>query len=143
MTTQRIALPIIKQFEGCKLKAYKCPAGIWTIAYGHTLNVKAGDTCTQAQADAWLAAEYDAFESGVMRLVANHPTTANQLAALVSFSYNLGLHALAGSTLLKKHIGGYYAAASLEFGKWNKAGGVVLNGLTKRRAAEAELYRAK
>jgi lysozyme len=141
--TDKDRTAIVKRFEGCKLKAYKCPAGIWTIAYGRTTNVKPGDTCTQRQADDWLEAEFDEFELRVQSLIGKAPTTDNQLIALVSFAYNVGIGALAGSTLLKKHRGGYHAAAKLEFAKWTKGGGKVLPGLVKRRAAEAELYASR
>ena len=132
-------LSLIKKFEGCTLKAYRCPAGVWTIGYGRTTNVKAGDTCTQAQADAWLLEEYQAFRAKVLKLV-KVPLTANQLGALVSFTYNVGVGALANSTLLKLLNAGDYKGAVAQFARWNKAGGRVLNGLTRRRAAEALLF---
>lgn len=135
----RNGLSLIKQFEGCKLKAYKCPAGVWTIAYGRTTKVKSGDTCTQAQADAWLIEEYDHFEKGVLAML-KVETNANMLGALTSFAYNLGLGALKGSTLLRKHNAGDHDGAAKEFLKWNKAGGRVLNGLVRRREAESALY---
>lgn len=132
-------MSLIKQFEGCRLTAYLCPAGVWTIGWGRTTNVKRGDTCTQAQADAWLTDEYDAFESKVRALI-KVPVTANQLGALVCFAYNVGTGALASSTLLRVLNAGRYDDAALQFARWNKAGGKVLAGLTKRRAAEASLF---
>jgi lysozyme len=132
-------LSLIKQFEGCRLIAYLCPAGVWTIGWGRTTNVKRGDTCTQAQADAWLAQEYDAFEKKVGALV-HVPVTANQLGALVSFAYNVGIGALGSSTLLRLLNAGHPDQAAAQFGRWNKAGGKVLAGLSKRRAAEAALF---
>jgi lysozyme len=138
-TSTRAGLSLIKQFEGCKLKAYLCPAGVPTIGYGRTKGVKLGDTCSQAQADAWLTQEYDEFEAGVRKLVAV-ALTANQLGALVSFAYNIGLGALRTSTLLRKLNAGDYKGAALEFGRWNKAAGRVLAGLSRRRAAEAALF---
>lgn len=138
-TSQRAGLALIKQYEGVELKAYKCPAGILTIGYGRTTNVKAGDTCTQAQADAWLIAEYDGFERNVLALV-KVTLTANQTGALVSFAYNVGVGALKGSTLLRKLNAGDYAGAADQFLVWNKAGGKVLAGLVKRRAAERGLF---
>jgi lysozyme len=98
-----------------------------------------GQVCTQAQADAWLEEEYDKFEAGVLKLVKGK-ATPNQLGALVSFAYNLGLGAFGSSTLLKKHLAGKYGEAKLEFARWNKEGTRVLAGLTRRRAAEAKLY---
>lgn len=136
----RNGLGLIKQYEGCKLTAYLCPAGVWTIGWGRTTNVKRGDTCTQAQADAWLHAEYDAFERKVRALV-KVPVTDNQLGALVSFAYNVGVGALGSSTLLKLLNAKDYAGAADQFARWNKSGGRVLAGLTKRRASEAALFR--
>lgn len=130
---------LIKSFEGCRLKAYKCPAGVWTIGYGRTTNVKDGDTCTQAQADEWFDEEYARFRDNVKKLV-KVGLTANQLGALTSFAYNCGIGALQTSTLLKKlNKGDLYGAAD-EFLRWNKAGGKVLAGLTKRRQAERNLF---
>nr|WP_240700554.1 lysozyme [Sphingobium sp. MP9-4] len=110
------------------------------MGWGRTTKVKAGDTCTQKQADAWLIEEYDAFETAVLTLLGKARTTANQRGALVSFAYNLGIDALAKSTLLKRHLAAEYAGAAREFAKWKFGGGKVLRGLIKRRAAEAALY---
>lgn len=136
----RNGLALIKEFEGCELSAYLCPAKKWTIGWGRTTNVKAGDKCTQQQADAWLNEEYDAFEAKVRKLL-KVPVTANQLGALVSFAYNVGVGAFSGSTLVKLLNAGDYAGAAGQFARWNKAGGRVLAGLTRRRAAEAALFR--
>lgn len=138
--TSRTGLPLIKQFEGCKLAAYVCPAGVLTIGWGRTTNVKRGDTCTQAQADAWLVQEYDAFEKKVKALV-KVSLTANQLGALVSFAYNVGTGALGSSTLLRLLNAGDYAGAADQFARWNRAAGRVLAGLSRRREAEAALFR--
>ncbi len=138
-TSSRAGLGLIKTSEGCKLSAYLCPAGHWTIGYGRTTNVKKGDTCTQAQADAWLLQEYDAFERKVRALL-KVPVTENQLGALVSFAYNVGDGALGSSTLLRLLNAGDYAGAAAQFARWNKAAGKALAGLTKRRAAEAALF---
>ncbi len=137
--SSRAGLGLVKTFEGCKLTAYLCPAGVPTIGYGRTTGVKLGQKITQAQADAWVVREYDEFEARVRRIV-QVPLTANQLGALTSFAYNLGSGALASSTLLRLLNGGDYAGAAAQFGRWNKAGGKVLAGLTKRRAAEAALF---
>ena len=139
VTSTRNGLALIRQYEGCKLTAYLCPAKVWTIGWGRTTNVKQGDTCTQAQADAWLNEEYDAFEKKVRALV-KVPVTANQLGALVSFAYNVGVGALGSSTLLKLLNAKNYVGAAGQFARWNKAGGKVLAGLTKRRASEAALF---
>lgn len=137
---KRAGLALIKQYEGCSLKAYKCPAGVWTIGYGRTTKVKAGDNCSQAQADAWLIEEYDAFERQVLASARVKLSDA-QAGALVSFAYNVGIAALKGSTLVRKVNAGDYEGAAIEFGRWNKAAGKVLAGLTKRRAAESALFR--
>lgn len=137
--TKRAGLSLIKAFEGCKLTAYKCPADVWTIGYGRTTNVKPGQTITQAQADAWLIEEYDDFESAVKRVV-KVKLTENQLGALVSLAYNIGVGAFSKSTLLRKVNAGDEAGAAAQFKRWNRAGGRVLNGLTRRRVAEAKLF---
>lgn len=139
---------IIKHFEGLKLKAYKCPAGVWTIGYGHTgPDVMPGLVITEARADELLAADLARFEAGVARLAP--VTTDNQFSALVSFAFNVGLdedgdgkaEGLGDSTLLRKHNAGDYEGAAAQFALWNKANGVVMSGLTRRRAMEADLYR--
>ncbi|QCB39224.1 lysozyme [Sphingobium sp. PAMC28499] len=137
--SSRKGLDLIKQFEGCKLSAYLCPAGVWTIGWGRTTNVKRGDTCTQAQADAWLVQEYDAFERKVHALI-RVAVTPNQLGALVSFAYNVGVGALQSSTLLRLLNQGDYAGAAAQFARWNRAAGKTLAGLTRRRKAEADLF---
>lgn len=130
---------IVKQFEGCKLKAYLCPAGIPTIGYGHTHNVKLGDTCTQQQAEEWLEDDFFYATSDV-KAVVKVPLTDNQLDALASFVFNLGVRKLIQSTLLKKLNTEDYAGAANEFDKWVFAAGKKLNGLIARRAAEKELF---
>ena len=133
------AVPIIKEFEGCKLKAYLCPAGVWTIGYGHTDGVKEGDEITQQEADRLLADDVHSFTAGVQRLVTSD-INRNQLGALVSFSFNLGLGNLRHSTLLKLVNAGDFVGAANQFPRWNKAGGKVLAGLTRRREAERKLF---
>lgn len=142
MTDRRIGpkgLALIKSSEGLRLKAYRCPADVPTIGYGSTgPHVRMGMTITEAEAEALLRKDLARFEAGVVKLAG--PMTPGQFSALVSFAFNLGLGALGKSTLLKKHKAGDFAGAKAEFAKWNRAGGRVLAGLTKRRAAEAELY---
>jgi len=141
--SSRAGLGLIKTFEGCKLSAYLCPAKVPTIGWGFTTwngqKVKLGQTITQAEADAVLVREYDAYEAQVRKLV-KVPVTANQLGALVSFAFNVGIGALRSSTLLKMLNAGNYAGASGQFARWNRAGGKVLAGLTRRRAAEAAFF---
>ena len=132
-------LDLIKKFEGCRLKAYLCPAGVLTIGYGHTKSVKPNQTITQKQADELLLADLTEFERGVKSSLIV-PINDNQLGALVSFAYNVGIGALQKSTLLKKLNAKDYQGASSEFLRWNKAGGKELKGLTLRRQAERELF---
>lgn len=138
--TNQAGIDLVKSFEGCKLKAYKCPADIWTIGYGHTgSDVYSGLVISQEQAEELLRRDLERFENGVTSLVVVG-LTDNEFAALVSFSYNVGLGNLAKSTLLKLLNTANKALASAEFPKWNKAGGVVLPGLVKRREAERLLF---
>lgn len=137
---------LIREFEGCRLESYRCPAGIWTIGYGSTgAHVKPGQVITQRIADDMFAADLRRFEQGVTRLLGDAPTTPGQFAALVSFTFNLGFRALEKSTLFKLHKAGDHEGAAAQFSAWNKArvkGHLVpLAGLTRRRAAEAALYR--
>lgn len=131
---------LIQQFEGLRLKAYQDAVGVWTIGYGHTgPDVTPGLVISQAQADALLARDLNRFETGVTRLV-SVPLNQNQFDALLSFSYNLGLGSLQNSTLLRLLNQRDYAGAAAQFPRWNKAGGKVLPGLTRRRAAEQALF---
>jgi len=138
-TTGKKGIELIKSFEGCKLTAYKCPAGVWTIGYGHTLGVTSGQSITQAQAETFLKVDLASFEKSINSYV-KVSIHQNQFDALVSFSYNCGSTALKNSTLLKKLNAGDYSGATAEFAKWNKAGGKELAGLTRRRAAETALF---
>lgn len=139
-------LALVKHFEGYFSESYRCPAGVWTIGYGHTGlthkdgTVKAGRRVTEAQADALLAHDLAAFADRVNRLV-TVPLTQHQFDALVSFDFNTG--GLAKSTLLRKLNAGNYSAVPAELGKWDKAGGQRLRGLTRRRASEANLWAGK
>lgn len=136
------ALALIKRFEGCELEAYPDPGSggdPWTIGWGATgAGIRKGVSWTQAQADARLAEDVAKFMAGVVK--AAPVATANQRAAMTSLAYNIGLGAFTGSTLLRRHNAGNYAAAKAEFSRWNKASGKVMNGLIKRRAAESEVY---
>lgn len=144
----KIAAPgiaLIKQFEGCKLKAYKDAVGIWTIGWGNTQyetgsRVREGDIITQQRADELFMLIVSKFDSGVnIRL--RRTVNQNQFDALVSFAYNVGFGNFDKSTLLKKvNTNPCDTTIPAEFMRWNKAGGKVLTGLTRRRAAEAKLY---
>lgn len=142
MQISKAGLDLIKQFEGLYLKAYRCPAGVPTIGYGHTAGVSMGQTITQQQADDYLRRDVRQFERAVARLV-TVPLTQGQFDALVSFAFNLGEGALAQSTLMRLLNAGDYAGAAAQFDRWNKAGGRVLPGLVRRRAAERALFEAR
>lgn len=134
------ALNLIKHYEGCKLVAYQDIVGVWTIGYGETEDVHPGMVITQDQADAMIQADYIRYQARVQALI-KVPVTSNQLGALTSFAYNLGVTALAGSTLLKLlNSGSPAAVVAQQFARWNMAGGKVVAGLTARRAAEAQLF---
>lgn len=134
-------LNLIKSFEGCKLTSYYDSVGVITIGFGHTgSDVEEDMTITQDQADALLASDLKKFEDGVNSLVTTD-ISENQHAALVSFAYNLGLHSLSTSTLLKLVNEDNFDDAAPQFLRWNRAGGQVLAGLTRRRETEMELFK--
>lgn len=143
MKINKKGIDLIKNFEGCKLQAYLCPAGVWTIGYGHTKGVKEGDKITQEEAEMFLKSDLRTFEIGIECLIKKE-LTDNQFSSLVSFAYNLGLGNLTSSTLLKK-INNNPNDISIreEFYKWSLAKGQRLMGLVKRRKAEADLYFSK
>lgn len=147
MQTSDKGIALIKQFEGCKLTAYPDPGtggAPWTIGYGWTQPVdgkpvRPGMTIDQATADRLLKTGLVSYENDVSRLV-KVKLSQGQFDALVSFTYNLGSRSLSTSTLLSKLNAGDYAGAADEFPRWNKAGGKILNGLTRRREAERALF---
>ena len=131
---------LIKQFEGLRLTAYQDMVGVWTIGYGHTgPDVKPGLTITQQQAEQLLINDLVQFERRVNDLVTVQ-INQNQFDALVSFAYNLGVGALQKSTLLRLLNAGSYKPAADEFPRWNRAGGNVVAGLTRRRYAERQIF---
>nr|WP_228035566.1 lysozyme [Oculatella sp. LEGE 06141] len=132
-------LELLKSFEGLRLTAYRDAVGVWTIGYGTTTGVRPGMRITQSQAEALLRQDLLRFETAVNNLV-KVPLTDNQFSALVSFTYNVGERALGTSTLLRLLNQGNYRGAANEFLRWNKAGGRVLAGLTRRRNAERTLF---
>lgn len=132
-------IKLIQSFEGCELTAYRDPAGVLTIGWGHTKGVTEGETITQTEANNLLKGDLKDFVDGVNSLVKVN-LNQNQFDALVSFAYNVGLSALESSTLLSLLNHGDYKGAANEFPKWNHAGGEVLDGLTKRRLAEQTLF---
>jgi lysozyme len=146
MKTNRAGIELIKSFEGLKLAAYKCPAGVWTIGYGHTTAagppaVKGGMKITAEQAAEILVRDLVAYEAAVMNALRRNPNE-NQFSAMVSLCYNIGPGAFASSTVVKKFNAGDADGAAAAFRLWKKGGGKVLPGLIRRREAEIELFRA-
>lgn len=127
-------LNLIKSFEGCKLTAYQDAVGVWTIGWGHTEGVKAGQKITQAQADEYLRKDLVKFETAVNKINTVN-FNENQFSALVSFAYNCGI-----GNLNKLCIGRTKAEIGSKMLLYDKAGGKVLAGLTRRRKAENGLY---
>ena len=145
MKTNAAALEIITAFEGFSAEPYQCPAGVWTIGYGSTRApggspvTASAKPLTETQAMGWMRHELGRTEYDVARLI-DAPLTDNQFGALVSFTYNLGSGNLAASTLRQRLNRGDHAGAAGEFPKWRLAGGRVLRGLVRRRAAERALF---
>jgi GH24 family phage-related lysozyme (muramidase) len=146
-------IALVQEFEGCAKKqgngtfnAYPDPGtggDPWTIGWGTTgPDIKPGLNWTQQQCDDRFTQDLTKFAGGVANVIGGAATTQHQFDALVSFSYNVGIGNLTKSTLLKLHKAGDYAGAANQFALWNKAAGKVLAGLTRRRAAEAALYRS-
>lgn len=137
---------LIKAFESCRLSAYlPTPNDVPTIGWGSTRDIdgapiRLGMIWSQRQADARLAREVSDIEHDLCALLAMTPTSQGAFDALVSFAYNLGLSALARSTLLALHRAGDSAGAARQFARWNRQGTRILPGLARRRAAEATLY---
>ena len=132
-------LEMIKHFEGLELNAYQCAAGVWTIGYGHTKDVQKGMVISEDTANEMLVEELNEYENYINTLV-NVELNQNQFDAMVSWVYNLGGGNLKASTLLKVLNAGDYAGVPAQMMRWNKAGGKVLEGLTRRRQAEADLF---
>jgi lysozyme len=139
MRTSDKGLELIKKHEGLKLTAYKCPAGVWTIGYGHTRTAKSGLTIEQRTADELLKQDVRFAEIAVTKELPS--ITQSKFDALVSFVFNVGAGAFHRSTLLKRikanqeeHL------IRHEFSRWDKAGGKVLAGLVRRRQDEANMY---
>lgn len=133
-------LSLLRNYEGYAEKAYKCPAGIWTVGYGHTMGTLQTTVCNRSQAEQWLLEDVSHASSVVERNVVVK-LTDNQFSALVCFVFNVGSGNFTSSTLLKLLNRGWYEQVPAQLARWNKAGGKVLNGLTQRRAAEAQLWK--
>jgi lysozyme len=139
MEISQEGLALIKKFEGCELKAYRCAANVLTIGYGSTKGVKEGDSITQEDADKLLMHEIKEYEGYVNDLV-EVDLEQNQFDALVSWVFNLGPAKLKSSTLLKVLNAKDYEGVPAQIKRWNKAGGKVLQGLVRRREAESLLF---
>jgi lysozyme len=145
MRMSAAGLATVKEFEGLRLKAYKCPAAVWTIGYGHTSAagnpiVTSDLVITKEEAEETLARDMEQYEEGVHKYV-KVDLTQGQFDALVDFAYNAGVGALQKSTLLKKVNAGKFDEVPAEFMKWTKGGGKELPGLVRRRRAEVKLWR--
>ena len=139
MEASDILIAKIKEFEGYRQKAYRCPAGVWTCGYGHTTGVTAKTSCTQAQADAWLRQDLAPVEkrlNGIKEI-----DSQGKFDACLDFCFNLGLCNFLRSTLLKTiKEGNGDKRIKAEFMRWVYAGGRKLDGLVKRREWEAERF---
>ena len=139
-----LATQIIKKWEGFSPKAYLCPANVWTIGYGNTryvngVKVKKGDTISEQDAQILLDYFVISFAQGLKKLI-KVELNQNQFNAILSFVYNIGMNKFSSSTMLKLINENKLNEASLEFAKWNKASGKVLNGLIARRKDEESLF---
>ena len=139
MRTSEQGLLLIRKFEGLKLESYKCSAGVWTIGYGHTSNVKKSDKITKDEAENLLQNDLIYFESAICDFV-KVPLNQNQFDALVSFVFNIGVGAFSTSTMLKFINANHFPLAAGQFDRWVYAKGKKLEGLVKRRKEEKELF---
>jgi lysozyme len=140
ITAKNILISLIKEFEGCRLKAYKCPANVWTIGYGQTgPHIKKGVEWTQEQADRRLEIVAVFTLESALNTSPVLQDKPYKLAAIADFIYNCGLGNYKKSTLKKRIDEGQWEQAVIEINRWNKGGGKVLPGLVRRRAREAEL----
>ena len=144
MVVSLFGIDLICGFEGLRLKAYDDGVGVWTIGFGTTIypngiRVKKGDTCTEAQAKAYMAHDLKKFESAVNNAV-KVPLNQNQFDALVSLAYNIGTGAFSESTLVKKLNANNIRGAADQFDVWVNAGGKRMQGLVNRRAKEKEVF---
>ena len=139
MKTSAEGNALIKKFEGLELDSYQCSANVWTLGYGHTQGVAEGDSCSEEEAEIILVNDLKEFETYVNALV-DVELDQKQFDALVAWTFNLGPTNLRTSTLLKKLNAGDYNDVPSEIKRWNRAGGQVLDGLIRRREAEALLF---
>jgi len=131
-------LAIIRKWESLRLKAYKCSADVWTIGWGHTKGVKQDDVCTIEKANEYFKEDLEEKELQINNL--NLQLTDNEYSALISFIFNIGIGNFTKSTMLRLLKQNKKIEASNEFQKWNKCKGETLDGLTKRRRDERDLF---
>ena len=142
MKISQEGIALIKKFEGCELEAYQDSVGVWTIGYGHTKEVKEGDKINKDEAEHLLQEEMLEYEGYIENLV-KVSLSQCEFDSLCSWVYNLGPTNLQESTLLRVLNEGKYDEVPAQIKRWNKAGGKVLDGLVRRREAEALLFQAK
>jgi len=142
MKASKVLIDKIKEFERLRLKSYKCPAGVWTIGYGHTKGVKPGQVISKLQAEVLLKGDILICEKQINGLRLS--LTQGQFDTLVDFDFNMGYGKLVGSTLLKLiKVKAGTKAIQEELKKWCHGGGLVLDGLVERRVWEAERWTEK
>ena len=139
MKPSQACVDLVKEFEGFRPTAYLCPAGVWAIGYGTTENVDPGDEVTEQEAEEMLMDDLLEASKAIDDLV-DVELTQQQYDALTSFVYNVGRDAFRNSTMLRLLNAGDYDGAAKQFPRWNKGGGRVLAGLTRRRRAERQVF---
>ena len=142
MNISEEGLSLIKKFEGFELKAYRCSANVLTIGYGHTKGVEEDQEITQEEAEEMLASELGEYEGYINDMV-ECDLEQYQFDALVAWVYNLGPTNLRSSTMLKRLNANDLDDVPTQIRRWNKAGGKVLAGLTRRREAESLMFQNK
>lgn len=142
MQTSRTGIELLKHFEGCELKAYQDSVGVWTIGYGHTKGIYEGLEITQSEAEKMLQDELPEYEGYITDKVVPM-LQQHEYDALVCWVYNLGPTNLSSSTLLKRLNAGEFKDVPFQMKRWDKAGGQPLLGLTRRRNAEALLFKGE
>lgn len=155
--TSKAGIDLMHEFEGLAkvrpdgmVEAYLCPAKVWTIGWGatgkdpfHGGMIRKGTVWTRAQCDLRFEQHLAQFEAAVSEGIGKAPTSQAQFDAMVALTYNIGEAGFRRSTVLRRHVAGDFDGAARAFLMWNKAGGRVLRGLTRRREAEAKLYRGE
>ena len=142
MQLSKTGIELLKHFEGCELKAYQDSVGVWTIGYGHTKGIYEGLEITQSEAEKMLVDELPEYEGYITDKVVPM-LQQHEYDALVCWVYNLGPTNLSSSTMLKKLNAGEFKEVPFQMKRWDKAGGQPLLGLTRRRNAEALLFKGE